>query len=253
MTDATSPVEPAAQPAAQPVATSQGPAAVRVFPAVAQPARGTLLVGHGAGGQRDTQDVLALTDLVRDGWTVALVDQPWRVAGRRVATAPPTLDRAWTEVLATLAEASCAPDGAALPRPWVYAGRSAGARVACRTSVRATPPADAVVALSFPLHPPGKPERSRAEELVMPVRAGIPTLVIQGGRDPMGTPAQIRAALGDPLPEALTLCEVRGNHSPTRDLGALQAHVRAFLDRAAQQAPVASVDRTPNRTGASSS
>lgn len=265
-------------PAAQQVPTGQGPAAVRVFPAAATPGRGTLFVGHGAGGQRDAADVRALTGLADDGWTVVLVDQPWRVAGRKIATAPPTLDRAWSEVLTSLAEDGHAPDGTDLPRPWVYAGRSAGARVACRTSVGDTAPAPlAVVALAFPLHPPGKPERSRAEELATPLRAGIPTLVVQGGRDPMGTPAQLREAIRDvigdvigdaceePSREQLTLHEVPGTHSPTRDLAALQGHVRAWLARVVADTPahdappgsdadappgsVASVGRTPS-TGA---
>lgn len=259
-----------AEPAAQPVPTSQGPAAVRVFPAASRPGRGTVLVGHGAGGQRDAADVLTLVELTAEGWTVVLLDQPWRVAGRRVATAPPTLDRAWTEVLETLAQGGQAPDGTPLPGPRVYAGRSAGARVACRTSVDGPPrPPVAVVALAFPLHRPGKPERSRAAELATPLAAGIPTLVVQGGRDPMGAPAEIRQALGDPLPEALTLREVPGNHSPTRNLAALRDHVRAFLDdhvpvgtdvgggsprtapgeRASPEGPVASVGRTPSRLG----
>ncbi|QFG69157.1 alpha/beta family hydrolase [Ornithinimicrobium pratense] len=260
--------------AAQSIPTSQGPAAVRVFPALAGPARGTVLVGHGAGGQRDAADVLALLELTVAGWTVVLVDQPWRVAGRKVATAPPTLDRAWSEVVAVLAEGGQAPDGTPLPRPWVYAGRSAGARVACRTSVDgpAQPPR-AVVTLAFPLHPPGKPERSRVEELATPLRAGIPTLIVQGRADPMGTPSQIRQAVGDPLPEALTLHEVPGNHSPTRHLTALREHVCTFLDanvppsespqggpkednpgeHLAPQAPVVSVGGTPHRTGAPTS
>lgn len=264
MTDAT----------AQPVPTSQGPAAVRVFPALPGPGRGTVLVGHGAGGQRDAADVLALVALTADGWTVVLVDQPWRVAGRKVATAPPTLDRAWSQVLAVLAVGGQAPDGTPVPRPWVYAGRSAGARVACRTSVDGSAQAaSAVVALAFPLHPPGKPERSRAGELATPLGAGIPTLVVQGDRDPMGTPSQIREALGEPLPEALTLHEVTGNHSPTRHLVALQEHVRGFLDHAlppggssrggsregapgerrSPESGVASVGDTPDRTGAPTS
>lgn len=223
-------------PTAHLIPTDQGPAAVRVFPAAGS-ARGTLLVGHGAGGQRDAADVLALTELTGDGWTVVLVDQPWRVAGRKVATAPPTLDRAWSQVLAVLTEGGHAPDGTDLPRPWVYAGRSAGARVACRTSVQAAPTPAAVVALAFPLHPPGRPERSRAEELATPVRAGIPTLVLQGGRDPMGTPAEIREALGDRLRGVLTLHQVPGNHSPTRDLAALQGYVREFLDNLGRSGP----------------
>lgn len=216
-----------------PVGTPEGPAEVRVLgpedPAVV---RGTVLVGHGAGGQSDAADVLALTALTEDGWTVVLVDQPWRVAGRKVATRPPTLDTAWRAVTGTLAERSWQDEhGVVLPRPWVYAGRSAGARVACRTSVdvRALPggPA-AVVCLAFPLHPPGKPGSSRAEELALPVTAGIPTLVVQGRRDPFGSPDEVRSAVSGPT---LTIHEVTGNHSPARDLDDVLGTVREFLTR----------------------
>lgn len=228
------------------IPTTHGPAEVRVVrpaPAgsssgVGSPARGTLLVGHGAGGQRDTPDVLALTDLAQEGWTVVLVDQPWRVAGRRIATPAPTLDRAWLDIVAVLAEQAHRPGGSPLPRPWVYAGRSAGARVACRTSTGTDPGADpgsdvaAVVALSFPLHPPDRPEKTRAHELRLPLDAGLPTLVVQGASDPMGTPGQIAQAVDVPPTGMLTLVTVPGSHSPTRDVDAVRRHVRDFLDRA---------------------
>ncbi|MGC5584264.1 alpha/beta family hydrolase [Ornithinimicrobium sp. W1665] len=234
------------------VPTDQGPGRVRVFPA--RERRGTLLLGHGAGGQRDSPDLLALTALADHGWTVVLVDQPWRVAGRRVATAPPRLDAAWRQVVAALAlltdvpgapeapgshregRAPAAPGspgaqhGIPLPRPWVLGGRSAGARVACRTSVAQdgtpVPGVAAVVCLSFPLHPPGRPDRSRADELVLPVRAGLPTLVVQGSADPFGGPDEVRRAVPDPL---LTVVPVRGTHSPA-DLPALSTAVRMLLD-----------------------
>ena len=106
------------------------------------------------------------------GWSVALVEQPWRVRGRRIAEAPKRLDAAWLDVLATL-------DGT----PLVTGGRSAGARVACRTAAQVG--ADAVVCLAFPLHPPGRPERSRLPELE---GVGVPVLVVQGSRDPFGVP-----------------------------------------------------------------
>ena len=215
------------------VETGHGPAALRVHPATASSAtdvRGTLLLGHGAGGQRDAADVLALTGLVEDGWTVVLVDQPWRVAGRKVATRPPTLDAAWLDLTAAVGdEAWQAEHGTVLPRPWVYGGRSAGARVACRTSVRdgvADPGVAAVVCLAFPLHPPGKPESSRAAELALPVEAGIPTLVVQGRADPFGSPDEVR----DAVPGA-TVHDVPGNHSASRDLATVLATVRDFLAR----------------------
>lgn len=225
----------------QDLATSEGTAQVRVLPAEPGPGgsagAGTLLLGHGAGGQRDAADVLALTALAAQGWTVVLVDQPWRVAGRRVATPPPRLDRAWLEVVAALsgdlaegAGPGRAPDGTVLPRPWVYGGRSAGARVAARTSVgpegSPVPGVAAVLCLAFPLHPPGRPGRSRAEELLLPVGADLPVLVVQGRRDPMGSPQEIRAAVPG---RALTLQAVDGTHSPSRDLDAVTGAAAAFL------------------------
>lgn len=213
----------------QDLPTVEGTAQVRVLPAAASTgtsgAAGTLLLGHGAGGQRDAADVLALTALTAHGWTVVLVDQPWRVAGRKIATPPPTLDRAWLDVVRVLAEGATP-----LPRPWVYGGRSAGARVAARTSVGSDgAPVEGVagvLCLAFPLHPPGRPERSRADELALPLGAGLPTLVVQGERDPMGTPDEIRAAVGG---ETLRLHSVPGNHSPSRDLAAVTQHAAAFL------------------------
>ncbi len=224
------------------VATEEGTAQVRVLPAAdavaagprkpsrASTGRGTLLLGHGAGGQRDAADLLALTGLVREGWTVVLVDQPWRVAGRKVATRPPSLDRAWRTVTSTLTT----PDwqerhGIPLPRPWVVGGRSAGARVACRTSVDVVgPEVAAVLCLAFPLHPPARPDRSRAEELRLPLAAGLPTLVVQGTADPFGTPDEVAVAAGEPAPR-LTLRAVPGTHSPSRDLDAVRDHVASFL------------------------
>lgn len=207
------------------VATSAGPARVRV-PGGVEGRRGTLLLGHGAGGRRDADDVLALTRLAGAGWTVVLVDQPWRVAGRRVATAPPTLDRAWHEVTDTVGDPEWQEQhGIPLPRPWVFGGRSAGARVACRT---AAAPVAGVVCLSFPLHPPGRPERSRAPELARPLSLGLPTLVVQGARDPFGTPEEVAAGVADADGE-LTLVSVPGTHSPSTDLAAVHRHVEAFL------------------------
>jgi predicted alpha/beta-hydrolase family hydrolase len=157
------------------VATPLGDARVDV--AAASRPWATLVLGHGAGGGIGTPDLQALaTALPRRGVTVARVEQPWRVAGRKVATAPPTLDIAWCAVLAAL-EAS---------GPLVVGGRSAGARVACRTATEVG--AAGVVALAFPVHPPGRPDSSRLPELV---GTGVPTLVVQGERDPFGGPSDL--------------------------------------------------------------
>ncbi|WP_246530772.1 alpha/beta family hydrolase [Streptomyces bathyalis] len=155
-------------------------------------ARAVLALGHGAGGGIEARDLRALAAaLPPAGITVALVEQPWRVAGKKVAPAPKTLDAAWRELWPAL----CSPG-----LPVVAGGRSAGARVACRTGSELG--AAAVLALSFPLHPPGKPEKSRVEELT---GAGVPVLVVQGGRDPFGRPAE--------FPEGTRIAEVpHGDH-----------------------------------------
>ncbi len=139
----------------------------------------TLLLGHGAGGGPQAQDLAALAaELPREGITVVRLEQPWRVAGRRIAPAPAVLD-------ACLVAAA---DRLRLRTPLVLGGRSAGARSAARTAHHLG--ASGVLALAFPLHPPGKPERSRLDELEA-VR--VPTLVVQGERDPFGRPEEFPA------------------------------------------------------------
>ncbi|MEV0780044.1 alpha/beta family hydrolase [Streptomyces sp. NPDC050433] len=136
-----------------------------------------LAVSHGAGGGIEARDLQALAAaLPALGVTVALVEQPWRVAGKKLAPAPKTLDTGWRALWPALAKPGL---------PVVAGGRSAGARVACRTARELG--AHAVLALSFPLHPPGRPEKSRAGELL---GAGVPALVVQGGNDPFGKPAE---------------------------------------------------------------
>ena len=143
----------------------------------AKKARLVLAVSHGAGGGIEAPDLQALARVLpAHGVSVALVEQPWRVAGKKVAPAPRTLDVGWRGLWPALAKPGL---------PVVAGGRSAGARVACRTATELG--AAAVLALSFPLHPPGRPEKSRADELL---GSGVPTLVVQGGNDPFGKPAE---------------------------------------------------------------
>ncbi|WP_051839159.1 alpha/beta family hydrolase [Streptomyces sp. NRRL F-5126] len=157
------------------VDTPAGPAHI-TWHRAAKP-RLVLALGHGAGGGIGARDLAALAAaLPPQGFTVALVEQPWRVAGKKVAPAPKTLDTAWRALWPALAEPGL---------PLVAGGRSAGARVACRTGRELG--AVAVLALGFPLHPPGRPEKSRADELLL---TGVPTLVVQGGADPFGKPAE---------------------------------------------------------------
>ncbi|WP_329232676.1 hydrolase [Streptomyces sp. NBC_01460] len=157
------------------VGTDAGEARITWFPAKAP--RLVLAAGHGAGGGIEARDLQALAAaLPGHGVTVALVEQPWRVAGKKLAPAPRTLDTGWRGLWPALTVPGL---------PVVAGGRSAGARVACRTAAELG--AHAVLALSFPLHPPGRPEKSRADELL---GAGAPTLVVQGGRDPFGRPEE---------------------------------------------------------------
>jgi uncharacterized protein len=134
----------------------------------------TVLLSHGAGNGIDTPDLLALDKaLPPQGISVVRFEQPWRVAGRRIATAPNTLDAALT----------LAANWMRVRTPLVVGGRSAGARSAARTARSLG--AAGCLAIAFPLHPPGKPDASRSEELR---NARVPTLVVQGERDPFGRP-----------------------------------------------------------------
>lgn len=162
------------------IETPGGPASAQVFGVPKGKPGRTLVLGHGAGGGTGARDLQALaTALPALGTSVILVEQPWRLAGRKVAGPPATLDVAWIAVLAALRQEKL------LGPTLIVGGRSAGARVACRTAT--TVGAAAVLALSFPLHPPGRPERSRVDELL---GAGVPTLVVQGEKDTFGGPPE---------------------------------------------------------------
>jgi predicted alpha/beta-hydrolase family hydrolase len=160
------------------IGTSEGPGRVEVE----RPADGDpvflLVLTHGAGGGVGSPDLLAVAGAAtRLGGVVARVTQPYLVKGRRAPGSPERQDAAWVELIAALRAAV----GVGLPL--IQGGRSNGARVACRTA-RAVG-ARAVIALAFPLHPPGRPGRSRAAELAA---AGTDVLVLNGDRDPFGIP-----------------------------------------------------------------
>ncbi|OON81242.1 alpha/beta hydrolase family protein [Streptomyces tsukubensis] len=177
------------------VDTPAGEARITWHPAKA--ARLVLAVSHGAGGGIEARDLRALAAVLPEhAVSVALVEQPWRVAGKKLAPAPKTLDVGWRGVWPAL-------QGPGLPV--IAGGRSAGARVACRTAKELG--AHAVLALSFPLHPPGRPEKSRADELL---GAGVPVLVVQGGNDPFGKPAEFPVEVVGAGGGAHELVEVAG-------------------------------------------
>lgn len=136
----------------------------------------TLLLSHGAGAGIDTADLVALADnLPRNDVSVARFEQPWKVAGRKVATAPASLDAGLRAAASAMRTRT----------PLVVGGRSAGARSAARCARGLG--ASGCLCLAFPLHPPGRPESTRVDELL---HVGLPTLVIQGERDPMGRPEE---------------------------------------------------------------
>lgn len=192
--------------------TPHGPARVHLRGA-GQPV-GALVLGHGAGGGVGAPDLVACAKAASDaGFTVALVEQPYRVAGRRSQAPAAQLDAAWLAVLAQLRA------GQLRQLPVVVGGRSAGARVACRTAGDAG--AAAVLCLAFPLHPPGRagdPSKSRLPELD---GVRVPALVIQGERDPFGIP---------PPGRGRTIIRVPGTHA-LRATAAVETAVREWLPR----------------------
>ncbi|MDZ5444842.1 alpha/beta family hydrolase [Micromonospora sp. 4G57] len=189
--------------------TPRGPARVDTdLPA--GPVSTALVLGHGAGGGVDAPDLRAVRDAVTAaGVAVIRVTQPYRVAGRRAPAPAGQLDEAWTAVLAALRERH------PTVSDWVVGGRSSGARVACRTAGAVG--ASGIVALAFPLHPPGRPERSRAAELA----TGLPTLVVNGDRDPFGVP--------EPGPGVEVVLRPGERHDLRGDPAATAAVVRDWL------------------------
>jgi predicted alpha/beta-hydrolase family hydrolase len=197
------------------VATPLGPARAHLTDGGT---RGALVLGHGAGGGIESADLAAVAEEAAGaGWRVVLVEQPWRVAGKRIAPAPPRLDESWTVVLDSLRA-----DGV-LGGPLVLGGRSAGARVACRTA--AAQGAAGVLALAFPLHPPGKPEKSRGAELTA-VTAAI--CVVQGETDAMGRPDAVAAVLAGRA--NASVYAVPGDHSLKQNTAIVAAAAMAWLD-----------------------
>ena len=187
----------------QTIETPHGPARVHLQE-VAEP-RAALVLGHGAGGGVESPDLKGAAAAAHGaGLTVALVEQPYRVAGRRSPAPANQLDAAWESVV----------EGLAFDVPLIAGGRSSGARVACRTA--AATGAAAVLCLAFPVHPPGRPEKSRLDELdeVM-----VPVLVVQGERDPFGLP---------PAAPNRTVVQVPGTHA-LRSASTVEETVSAWL------------------------
>lgn len=186
----------------------------RVHLQTVEGAAGALVLGHGAGGGIGARDLAAVREAaLAEGFSVALVEQPYRVAGRRSPAAARHLDAAWVAVARALREAELA------DLPLIAGGRSSGARVACRTAEQTQ--AAAVLCLAFPLLPPrratSRPAQSRQPELDA---VEVPVLIVQGTGDPFGMPA--------PGPRRRVV-QVAGNHSLTSDLHAVASAVTEWI------------------------
>ncbi len=199
------------------IATSEGDARVRVATPEVAPV-GALMLGHGAGGGVDAPDIrTAARAALAARWAVALVEQPYRVAGRRSPVPAPRLDAAWEQVAASLAA-----DGPLHGQALVTGGRSSGARVACRTAIRTG--SIGVLCLAFPLQPPARAGAStrapnRQSELD---GAGVPVLVVQGRNDRFGLPRSSLARRRE-------VVRVDGDHGLKRDHAAIAAAITRWL------------------------
>jgi predicted alpha/beta-hydrolase family hydrolase len=201
--------------------TPKGPARVHLYAAEDAPAG--LVLGHGAAGGVDAPDLVAARRAAGlESISVALVEQPYRVAGRRSPAGAAQLDAAWTAVVERLRADELG------DLPLIVGGRSLGGRVACRTAEETG--AVAVLCLAFPLKPPrrgGKPPQSRLPELEAVM---VPTLVVQGERDPFGIP---------PPGPSREVVKVPGDHGLKADPEAVEAAVRGWLSGVvARAAPV---------------
>jgi predicted alpha/beta-hydrolase family hydrolase len=186
--------------------TPRGPAGIRITDPAGPPVS-LLALGHGAGGGVDAPDLLRVqTAALTAGVRVALITQPYRMAGRRSPAPADHLDQAWAISVRAIADPAL---------PLICGGRSSGARVACRTA--ADLGAVGVLALAFPLHPPGKPDKSRAPELPL----DIPTLVVNGDRDPFGVPS--------PTPGVEVAIRPGATHDLRKDLPGTAAVVLTWL------------------------
>ena len=188
------------------IETPHGPARAHLQPV--DGAAALLVLGHGAGGGVTAPDLVTAAEVATGaGVCVALVEQPYRVAGRKSPAPAHQLDAAWLAVVEALRGAE----------PVLCGGRSSGARVACRTA--AGTGAAGILCLAFPLHPPGRPEKTRLGELEA---VEVPVLIVQGESDPFGMP---------PEAPGREVVRLRGNHGLKSDRPGLRAAVGAWLER----------------------
>lgn len=223
------------------IETTVGQARAHFFPVRRGSPRATLVLGHGAGGGIEAWELQRLAaELPQVGVDVVLIEQPWRVAGKRVAEAQARVDAAFREAVTDLKRG-----GEALRR-LIIGGRSTGARIACRTA--ADIGVDGLLCLAFPLHPPGRPNPDRSRELVSAAKH-VPVTVIQGERDTFGTPVEIATVLAANNARALVVSVPWSDHSfqipkratVTRDEAGLvltEAARQALLNRRGNEGPL---------------
>jgi hypothetical protein len=186
--------------------TPRGPA--RAHLQAAEAPRALLVLGHGAGGGVTAPDLVTAAEVAAAaGVSVALIEQPYCVAGRKSPAPAHHLDAAWLAVV----------DALRGEEPVLCGGRSSGARVACRTAAGTA--AIGVLCLAFPLHPPGRPEKTRLGELEA---VEVPVLIVQGESDPFGMP---------PEAPAREVVRLRGDHGLKSDRPGLRAAVAEWLER----------------------
>jgi uncharacterized protein len=196
------------------IETPHGLARVHLWPPASDPPRAALILGHGASVGVDAPDIVATAEVATgEDLVVALVEQPYWVAGRRSPAPARQLDAAWIAVVEELRSRELA------GLPMIVGGRSIGARVACRTAEQVG--AIAVLCLAFPFQPRSRGDKpdppSRLDELDA---VSVPTLVVQGERDQFGMP---------PEGPHRTVAKVPGNHGLKGDLDAVAAAVREWL------------------------
>jgi len=192
------------------IETPHGPARAHVTKV--RGAGGAVVLGHGAGGGVVAPDLVTVAEVAQaEKLSVALIEQPYRVAGRRSPAPAAQLDAAWIAVVSHLRA------GTLKGLPLVCGGRSSGARVACRTAADTGPVG--ILCLAFPLHPPGRPEASRQDELDA---VTVPVLVVQGASDPFGMP---------PPGPSRSVVTVKGNHGLRSDREAIRTAVRDWLSQ----------------------
>ncbi len=174
------------------IETPDGPAQAHVHAVAHGSPRATLVLGHGIGRGVDAPDLVAIAaELPQDGIDVVLIEQPWHVRGARIGGRPEILDTAWQACLKDLRGRGIG------VRRLVVGGRSAGARVACRTADEVGP--DALLLLAFPVHAVGRALTQGDGKLpeLLAAAGGRPTVVVQGSADRMGSPEEIADGLAD--------------------------------------------------------